>query len=101
MIDYTKMVREKLRGAELSPTREAEIVDEMAQHLKDRYDWHIANGASTEEATRKIAAELEERNLAQELRDVEQRWKEPVALGAADGSSFWAGLWQDVRYGAR
>ncbi len=99
-MDLQKSVREKLRGCELSPVREAEIVEEVSQHLRDRYESHRSNGATEEEAERRVAAELEERDLARELRRVEQRWNDPVTLGA-EGGSFWAGLWQDVRYGAR
>jgi hypothetical protein len=32
MKDFQQMVRERLRECELSPMREAEIADEMAQH---------------------------------------------------------------------
>ena len=101
MPDFQQMVRERLRDCGLSPVREAEIADEMAQHLKDRYDSHISNGASAAEAARRLSAELNERDLAQELRDIEQRWTEPVTLGANEGSGLWSSLWQDVRYGAR
>src|SRR3954449_5886610 len=101
MPEFQQMVRERLRDVRLSPVREAEIADEIAQHLKDRYESHVSNGMTTEEATRRVLAELTERDLARELRDVEFVWSEPVALGARAGSSFWASLWQDVRYGAR
>ena len=36
----------------LSPTRETEIVDELSQHLEDRYRELIAEGTSPDEATR-------------------------------------------------
>jgi putative ABC transport system permease protein len=100
MIDFQQMVRERLRDIGLSPVREAEIVDEVAQHLRDRYESHMSNGASPQEAERQIVAELNEHVLARELRDIERRWSEPVTLGA-ERPCFWSGLWQDVRYGAR
>jgi len=37
MPDWREIVRERLAGCELDGAREAEIVDEMAQHLEDRY----------------------------------------------------------------
>ncbi len=77
-MDFQRMVREKLNDSALSPGREAEIVDEIAQHLRDRYESHLSNGASAEEAERKVVAELEERDLVGELRRVEQRWTEPT-----------------------
>jgi putative ABC transport system permease protein len=101
MPDFQQMVRERLRGCGLSPVREIEIADELAQHLKDRYESHIAGGVSAEEAERRVLSDLNERDLAKELRQVEQRWNEPVTFGADERGSFWATLWQDVRYGAR
>ncbi|HTC32438.1 MAG TPA: ABC transporter permease [Bryobacteraceae bacterium] len=101
MVDFQQMVRERLKDIGLSPVREAEIVDEVAQHLRDRYESHLSNGVSAQEAERQIAAELYERDLARELRDIEKRWSEPVTLGADERGSFWSGLWQDVRYGSR
>jgi hypothetical protein len=38
MLDFQKMVRERLRHCGLSPAREWEIVDELSQHLCDRYE---------------------------------------------------------------
>ncbi len=100
MSDFRELVRERLRGAGLSPAREAEIVEEMAEHLGERYRVLLSAGAAAEEAWRTIVAELDQRDLATELRGVEKRWSEPVTLGAV-GGSFWTALWQDVRYGAR
>ena len=100
MVDFQQMVRERLKDIGLSPVREAEIVDEVAQHMRDRYESHMSNGASPQEAERQISAELYERDLARELRDIERRWSEPVTLGA-ERPDFWSGLLQDVRYGAR
>jgi hypothetical protein len=37
-------VRGRLSGLRLSPTREAEIVEELSQHLDDRYRELIAGG---------------------------------------------------------
>ncbi len=101
MIDFQQMVRERLRECGLSPVREAEIVDEVSQHLRDRYESYVSNGATEADAERRVAAELQERDLAQELRKTEQRWNEPVVLGSEGGAGFWSTLWQDIRYGAR
>jgi len=101
MLDFQKMVRERLRDCGLSPTREWEIVDELSQHLRDRYESLLSNGAKEEEAERAIAAELEGRDLASDLREIEQRWKEPVPLGARTSSHLWSGLSQDLRYAVR
>ena len=101
MLDFQKMVRERLRDCGLSPTREWEIVDELSQHLRDRYESLRSSGANEEEADRAIVAELEGRDLQSELRDIEKGWKEPVPLGATKSTQFWSGLWQDLRYAVR
>jgi putative ABC transport system permease protein len=101
MPDFQKMVREHLRDCGLSPAREHEIVDELSQHLRDRYESLISNGSKQEEAERAIVVELEGRDLAVELRDIEGRWKEPVPLGSRQSGYAWSGLWQDLRYAVR
>lgn len=100
MPDFQNMVRERLRNCGLSPTREYEIVDELSQHLRDQYESLRSSGTRQEEAERAILAELEGRDLS-DLRDIEGRWKEPVALGSRPSSHLWSGLWQDLRYAVR
>ena len=84
MPDFQRMVRERLRGCGLEPTREWEIVDELAQHLRDCYELQLSLGAGEEEAERAVVAELEGRDLAGELRQIEERSKDPVALGSGE-----------------
>src|SRR5215472_8431139 len=100
MLDFQKMVRERLRHCGLSPTREWEIVDEISQHLRDRYESLLSSGTK-EEAERAIVSELESHDLASNLRQIEERWKDPVALGSQESSHLWSGLWQDLRYAVR
>ena len=52
MPDWAPHVRARLASLRLSPTRETEIVDELSQHLEDRYRELIAEGTSPDEATR-------------------------------------------------
>ena len=54
MPDWSKEIRERLAGVALDPAREASIVEEIAQHLEDRYAELIAGGAAPE-AARKVA----------------------------------------------
>jgi predicted permease len=81
--------------------REAEIVDELAQDLRDRYETLLAKGIQPDDAYRTVITDLEEGQLAEELRRVEQNYIEPVALGANASGGVGRGIWQDVRYGAR
>jgi putative ABC transport system permease protein len=74
MPDWTREVRTRLSSLRLSPSREAEIVDELSQHLDDRYRELIAGGASPEEATRLALAEFRSGNLlAEHMRHCDRR----------------------------
>jgi putative ABC transport system permease protein len=101
MPDFQQLIRERLRNSGLAPVREAEIVDEMEQHLRDRYHALLSGGASEDRALAAIVTELDQRDLAGELRQVEQIHSDPVALGAPHPRGFWPALWQDARYGLR
>ncbi|HXW92689.1 MAG TPA: ABC transporter permease [Terriglobales bacterium] len=101
MPDFQQMVRERLRDCGLAPTREWEIVDELAQHLRDRYESQLSSGMNEEEAGRAVVAELDGRDLAGELRELEERSRDPVGLESGEVGRFWPDLWQDLRYAAR
>jgi hypothetical protein len=52
MHDWAREVRSRLSTLQLSPAREAEIVDELSQHLEDRWRELIAGGTAPDDATR-------------------------------------------------
>jgi len=101
MPDFANEVRQRLRGSGLGPVREAEIVDELAQDLRDRYETLLAKNTSPDDAYRAVITDLEQGQLAEELRRVEQTYNEPVTLGASARGGLLRGIWQDMRYGAR
>jgi len=103
MPEWKQEVRARLARLKLEPAREAEIVDELSQHLEDRYAESLSRGATPEEASRAALAELGERELIhQELRRVEsQVEQEPITLGSDRRINIIADLWQDLRYGMR
>lgn len=72
-IAWKEEVRRRLVNLELSPVREAEIVEELAQHLEDGYDEFVAGGASHEEAADAALAELSESDLSHLERSVSQQ----------------------------
>src|SRR5262245_18706439 len=103
MPEWKLEIEERLASLKLAPTREAEIVDELAQHLEDRYAESLSGGATPDEAHRAALAELSEsETLRQELRRVERTsWQEPMALGTNRRTNMIADLWQDLRYAIR
>jgi|SRR5262245_28624614 len=103
MPDWKAEIRTRLAGLRLAPTREAAIIEELAQDLEDCYAELLAGGATEAEAYRQTLAELRESELlARELRRVErQAAPEPIVLGTNRRTNMIADLWQDLRYGAR
>ena len=43
--DWKREIGERLAGLKLSPARYAEIVEELAQHLEDRYQELLVGGS--------------------------------------------------------
>jgi putative ABC transport system permease protein len=100
MPEWKKEVRGRLSHLNLQPEREAEIVEELAEHLEDLYQETLREGREAEEARRAALAELSE-GLAQELGRTERPVRtEPVVLGARRMNMI-ADLWQDLLYGLR
>src|SRR5262245_39049885 len=101
--DWREEISQQLASIKLEPTREAEIIEELAQHLEDRYAELLASGATAREASRVVLLELSESEMLQrELRRVERAVTQKAdVLGYAGGSNVLRGFLQDLRYGAR
>jgi putative ABC transport system permease protein len=102
MPEWKEEIRRRLAQLNLEPTREAEIVEELAQHLDDRYLELLSDGATEEQTYRVALAELSESELlARELRRIERPVnRERIVLGARRRNMI-GDLWQDLRYAAR
>ena len=95
-------VRTRLSALRLSPAREAEIVDELSQHLDDRWHELTSGGTEPDEATRLTLAEFRDGNLlAAYMSPLRQAKHQAPVPPAAPASNPVAGLWQDVRYAVR
>ena len=102
MPDWKQAIRDRLKAAEFEPTREAEIVEELSQHLEDRYRELVSRGYSPPDANGVVLAELNEsRLLARELRARRRLRLEPVILGTPRRRNMIGDLWQDLRRGDR
>src|SRR5262245_27482680 len=103
MPDWKAEIRTRLVGLQLTPTREAAIVEELAQYLDECYAELLAGAATEAEAERQTLAELSGSELlARELRRAErQAPQEPIVFGSNRRINMIADLWQDLRYGAR
>jgi len=101
--DWKTEIRPRLAGLHLAPTREAAIVEELAQYLEGYYAELLAGGANEAEAYEQALAELSGSDaLQRELRRLERQVpQEPVVLGTNRRTNMLADLWQDLRYGIR
>jgi hypothetical protein len=102
MPDWTEYLRPRLAGLRLSASREAEIIEELSQHLDQRYEALRAGGASDVEARRLAVEELREPDaLRQRMRTLRQaHTASPITPGTPRRFLF-GDLWQDLRYAAR
>jgi FtsX-like permease family protein len=102
MPDWASHVRPRLSPLRLSPTRENEIVEELSQHLDDRWRELVSAGSPEDEATRLALAEFRQGNLlARYMTPLRQAHAAgPIVPGAPAGHVL-NDLWQDLRYAAR
>ena len=102
MRDWGAHVRPRLSSLRLSPTREQEIVEELSQHLDDRWQELVASGTPEDEAARLALAEFREGNLlAKYLAPLQQsRTLAPIIPGSPTGHVL-RDVWQDLQYATR
>jgi putative ABC transport system permease protein len=101
--DWRPELRTRLAGLAVDPARVDDIVEEMAQHLDDRYDALVASHVSATDAQRLALDELAAPHVL--ARAVGRVVPPPVAaprvLGAPPRRSWGGGLREDVRDGLR
>ena len=102
MPDWSMEVSRRLSSLNLESTREAEIVEELSQHLDDRYHELISGGMTEEDAPRAVLMELKDGEMfAQERPGVaREARREPAGHGTV-GQGFVASLGQDLSYELR
>ena len=107
MPDWKVEIRRLLSPLRLPATREAEIVEELTQHLEDRYAQLIHSGARSDEAFKTVLLELADSDLlAEGLKQIERSDNSNLTalgepLGAGGRKNIVADLWQDIRYALR
>src|SRR5262245_22606017 len=101
MPDWGPDIRARLSSLSIAPAREAEIVEELTQHLDDRWHELIASGQSPDDAARIARTEFSGARLTACLATLRQtRWRELPPPGP--GSSFSLdGLVMDLRHAVR
>jgi predicted permease len=73
MPEWRPHITSRLGGLRLDPAREVEIIDELSEHLDQRYDELLAEGATADEAFRTAVSELRDaQTLATAMRPLRQ-----------------------------
>lgn len=103
MPDWKRIVRERIASLGLKATAEADLAEELAQHLEDRYRELHAGGVTEEAALHTTLAELDDMYPIQEGYGRRGRLPngDPVPLGALGAGSFVEDLRADLRYTRR
>ena len=84
MPDFKSEIKARLAELQLSPVREAEIAEELSQHLEQEYERALNSGASDDEARRQVLEQFNAADLLRrELKKVEDRTSgKPTSLGS-------------------
>ncbi len=98
-ISWTSEIRVRLSSLALDAAREAEIVEELAQHLQEEYDELRRDGATDEDARRLAMQELlGPEALAARMRPLRQSHAPDRSQPGAPRRSLLRDLAQDLRY---
>ena len=103
MPEWNEAIRARLKTLNLDGAREREIVEELAEHLDERYRELIACGASHRAALRDALEELDTHGLlAKEMRTTRRPpVREAHEIGSSKGGNLMGSIGHDLRVGAR
>ena len=102
MPDWRPDIASRLGALRLDAAREAEIIDELSQHLDQRYDELLSEGATADEALRTALSELlDAETLATEMRPLRQARVRPREPRDPRLARLTAYLIQDGRFALR
>lgn len=101
MPEWNLEIRRRLAGLNLRPEREAEIVEELSDHLQQTYEELQAQGLEGDRAVRDVMAAIDWRDFVPELQASERTPPAAVPDGAAPSGHFFEDLWKDLRYALR
>jgi predicted permease len=100
MPDWAEEIRARIARLEMDPAEEASLVDELSEHLTDRYNEMRGNGLDDLEICRLLKAELDERTLVAQLEPLLAQSSESAVPGIERERMF-VGLRYDVSQALR
>lgn len=81
MHDWSKEIEDAIAPLKLSAMREAEIVEELSQHLRDRYEELLISGVGKEKAYRILKQDLTDGKLVAGLKATVREITAPIPIG--------------------
>lgn len=102
MPEWKLEIRKHLAGLNLRPEREAEIIEELSDHLQQRYEELSARGAEHNNAFREVLEEIDWGNFVPELQASERiPERDSVAEGTAPSGHLFSDFAKDLRFALR
>jgi len=101
MRDLQQEIRAVIAALRLDAAREAEIVEELSQHLRDREEEMLADGMRAEQVEEALQRELHDRRLISGLKATIAKEDPLPTPGQEEGGSMAARIGMDLRYAAR
>jgi putative ABC transport system permease protein len=101
MLDWTLEIRAAIARLEMDAGRESSLVEELSQHLADRYNELRANGVDDAEACALLKAELNDGTLVAELKPLLSPSPEAAVPGIDKHERMLAGVGNDLRQALR
>lgn len=99
---WRDQIRPHLAPLRLDPAREQEIVEEISQHLDERYEELLHTGTPPERARQMALDELLEADVfIAAMRGLRQTHVPQYQPAGVAGASFFLDAWQDVRHSWR
>ena len=103
MPDWKQEVAGRLAVQHIDPARSAAIIDEVSQHLQDRYQQLLSAGTEESEACRRVLEELEnsDRFAAALPSGLRRRSRDSPPQAELPSGNLAFDLFRDMRYGFR
>lgn len=101
--DFKSEIRKSIADLNLPAEHEAEIIEELAQHLEERFDQALSHGASEETAKQLALDEVTKPDsLSEQLAGAQLPVRrEQLAIGTKRARNRFAGFCDDIRFGLR
>lgn len=101
MPEWKEEVRKRLSSLKLAPAQEAEIVEELAQHLEQVYERSLKAGATEAEATKTALLELAGDDMLKEIQRSQKPFRRAPVVETSGRPNVFADFLHDLRYALR